>query len=90
MTKLELVKAISEKNGVEQKIVMNTIETMMEVMKDNMAAGNEIFLRGFGSFILKHRAQKTARNIKRQQTVIVPEHDIPFFKACPEFMARFK
>lgn len=90
MTKLELVKEICDRNGQEQKVVLNTIETFMEVMKDSMAEGNEVFLRGFGSFILKHRAQKTARNIKRQQTVIVPAHDIPYFKACPEFLARFK
>ena len=67
MTKLELIKEICKRTGVDNASVTNTIEAMMSVMKDTMSKGECIYLRGFGSFILKHRAQKTARNISKNQ-----------------------
>lgn len=85
MTKAELVKEIAGKTGIEANAVSTIVEAMMETVKENMAAGNEVFLRGFGSFTLKKRAAKTARNITKNTTMIVPEHNIPFFKPAPDF-----
>lgn len=84
MTKAELVKEIAAKTGIEANAVSAIVESLMETIKDNMAAGNEVFLRGFGSFTLKKRAEKTARNITKNTTIIVPAHNIPFFKPCPD------
>ena len=84
MTKAELVKEIAGKTGIESTAVSTIVEALMETVKDNMAAGNEVFLRGFGSFTLKKRAAKTARNITKNTTMIVPEHNIPFFKPAPD------
>lgn len=85
MTKAELVKQISKETGIENNVVMTVVESFMECVKADMSQGNEVFLRGFGSFILKKRAQKTARNITKNTSVIVPAHNIPFFKPSPEF-----
>ena len=90
MTKLELIKEICKRTGVDNASVTNTIEAMMSVMKDTMSKGEGIYLRGFGSFILKHRAQKTARNISKNQTIIVPAHDLPAFKPCKDFADMLK
>ena len=90
MTKLELIKEICKRTGVDNASVTNTIEAMMSVMKDTLSKGECIYLRGFGSFILKHRAQKTARNISKNQTIIVPAHDLPAFKPCKDFADMLK
>ena len=90
MTKLELIKEICKRTGVDNASVTNTIEAMMSVMKDTMSKGECIYLRGLGSFILKHRAQKTARNISKNQTIIVPAHDLPAFKPCKDFADMLK
>ena len=90
MTKLELIKEICNRTGVDTASATDTIEAMMSVMKDTMSKGECIYLRGFGSFILKHRAQKTARNISRNQTIIVPAHDLPAFKPCKDFAEMLK
>ncbi|MBP3689361.1 MAG: integration host factor subunit beta [Bacteroidaceae bacterium] len=86
MTKQELVRAISAETGIDQTTAMTAVEAFMEVTKKTMAEGENIYLRGFGTFNLKKRAQKTARNISKQETIIVPEHYIPAFKPCPEFL----
>ena len=83
MTKAELVKEVAGKTGIETSACSAIIEATMESIKENMAAGNEVFLRGFGSFTLKKRASKTARNITKNTTLIVPAHNIPFFKPAP-------
>ena len=62
----------------------------MVVIKDSMANGENVYLRGFGTFELKQRAEKTARNISKNTTIIVPAHAIPAFKPCPEFKAALK
>lgn len=90
MTKAEIVNEISIKTGIERVAVMAVIEEFMSTVKDNMAEGNEVFLRGFGSFIIKHRAEKTGRNITKNTAVVVPAHNIPAFKPCKEFMAMVK
>lgn len=86
MTKQELVRTIALETGVDQPAVLATVESFMNVVKNTMAEGENIYLRGFGTFNLKKRASKTARNISKKETIIVPEHYIPAFKPCPEFL----
>lgn len=69
---------------------MQVIEGMMETIKTSMINGEEVFLRGFGSFIIKHRAEKTARNISKNTTMIVPAHNIPAFKPAKSFVEKLK
>lgn len=90
MTKIELVREIASKTGLENKDVLVIVESLMETIKTSMAEGEEVFLRGFGSFIIKHRADKTARNISKNTTVIIPAHDIPSFRPAREFMEKLK
>lgn len=90
MTKAELVKQISDATGVEKSAAMAVVEAFMETVKDSISKGEAVYLRGFGTFDIKHRAAKAARNITRNTTIIVPEHDIPSFKPCKEFMANVK
>ena len=80
MTKAELVKAIAAQTGIEAVTVATVVEQMME----------NVYLRGFGSFILKHRAQKVARNIAKNTSITIPAHNIPAFKPSKEFMDKVK
>lgn len=90
MTKAELVRAVSMQTGVDQASVLASIEGMMSVIKETMQNKENVYLRGFGTFDLKHRAEKTARNISQKTTIIVPAHDIPHFKPCKEFLEALK
>ena len=90
MTKIELVREIASKTGLGTKEVMAIVESMIETIKTSMTNGEEVFMRGFGSFIIKRRAEKTARNISKNTTIIVPAHDIPAFKPAKEFMDQVK
>ena len=90
MTKADIVNEISQKTGIEKATVLATVEACMETVKDSLAGGNEVFLRGFGSFILKKRATKTARNISKKTTIIIPEHHIPAFKPAKVFLQSIK
>ena len=90
MTKADSVNEISQKTGIEKATVLATVEAFMETVKDSLAGGNEVFLRGFGSFILKKRATKTARNISKKTTIIIPEHHIPAFKPAKVFLQSIK
>ena len=85
MTKAEMVAEISNVTGVEKEKALKVIEAMMVVVKEKTADGEDIFLRGFGTFTTKTRAAKVARNILANTTVEVPEHKIPAFKASNEF-----
>ena len=86
MTKIEIVREIASKTGLPTKDVVVVVESLMNTIKTSMENGEEVFLRGFGSFIIKRRAEKTARNISKNITVIVPAHDIPAFRPAKEFM----
>ncbi|MBR1733226.1 MAG: HU family DNA-binding protein [Alloprevotella sp.] len=86
MTKAALVAEISEKTGLDKTSVLITVEAFMETVKDSLQKENNVYLRGFGSFIRKRRAQKTARNITRNTTIVIPAHDIPAFKPAKSFM----
>ena len=90
MTKADIVNEISQKTGIEKATVLATVDAFMETVKDSLAGGNEVFLRGFGSFILKKRATKTARNISKKTTIIIPEHHIPAFKPAKVFLQSIK
>lgn len=85
MTKADIVSEISKKTGIDKSTVLTTVEAFMGVVKDSLAGGNNVYLRGFGSFILKKRAPKTARNITKNTTIIIPEHFIPAFKPAKSF-----
>ena len=85
MTKADIVSEISKKTGIDKSTVLTTVEAFMGVLKDSLAGGNNVYLRGFGSFILKKRAPKTARNITKNTTIIIPEHYIPAFKPAKSF-----
>ena len=90
MTKAEIVTEIANKTGIEKKDVLNTIEAFMEVVKESLTNEENVYLRGFGSFIVKKRAQKTARNISKNTTIIIPEHNIPAFKPAKTFNISVK
>ena len=85
MTKADIVSEISKKTGIDKSTVLTTVEAFMGVVKDSLAGGNNVYLRGFGSFILKKRAPKTARNITKNTTIIIPAHYIPAFKPAKSF-----
>lgn len=91
MTKADLIREISQQTGIERAIVAQVIEGVMEGIKSSLiVGGEEVYLRGFGSFILKKRAAKTARNISRNTTIIVPEHTIPAFKPSKAFAEKVR
>ena len=90
MTKAEIVTEIANKTGIEKEDVLNTIEAFMEVVKESLTKEENVYLRGFGSFIVKKRAQKTARNISKNTTIIIPEHNIPAFKPAKTFNISVK
>ena len=88
MTKAELCKKISDQTGCDMQSISAIVESLMVSVKASLEKGENVYLRGFGSFILKRRAEKTARNISKNTTVIVPAHDIPAFKPAKEFMGQ--
>ena len=90
MTKADIVKEIASKTGIEKQTVLQVVEGMMESIKTSMINGEEVFLRGFGSFIIKHRAEKTARNITKNTTMVIPAHNIPAFKPAKSFVGMVK
>jgi len=90
MTKADIVSKISEETGVEKVAVLATVESFMETVKDSLSKGNNVYLRGFGSFIVKTRAEKTGRNISKNQSIIIPAHNIPAFKPAKTFVGKVK
>ncbi len=90
MTKADIVSEIAKTTGIEKLQVQTIVEAFMETVKDSMAANNNVYLRGFGSFIIKTRAEKVARNISKNTTITIPEHNIPAFKPAKSFAAKVK
>ena len=90
MTKAEIVAEISSKTGIEKVAVQATVEAFMDSLKNSMISGQNVYLRGFGSFIIKKRAEKTGRNISRNTTIIIPAHNIPSFKPAKTFVNKVK
>ena len=90
MTKADIVREIAKKTGIENATVLASVEAFMETVKESLAKEENVSLRGFGSFILKKRAAKTARNISKNTTLIIPEHNIPAFKPAKTFAEMIK
>ena len=90
MTKAELVSEISSRTGIDKQTVLAVVESFMVQVKGSLKEGEDVYLRGFGSFITKKRAAKTARNISKNTTIVIPEHFAPAFKPCKEFLELTK
>ena len=90
MTKAEVVNQIAHKTGIEKIAIMTIVEEFMNTVKGSLTDGENVYLRGFGSFIVRKRAEKTGRNISKNTTVIIPAHNIPAFKPAKSFMAEVK
>ena len=90
MTKADVIAEIAEKTGIEKGDVATSIEAFFKVVKDSMAEGNNIYVRGFGSFVNKKRARKVARNISKNASLIIEEHYIPGFKPAKIFIEQIR
>jgi DNA-binding protein HU-beta len=90
MTKADIVNEIAKSTGVEKIQVQAIVEAFMESVKGAMIKGDNVYLRGFGSFIIKKRATKVARNISKNTTITIPEHNIPAFKPAKSFSLEVK
>ncbi|MBP5675758.1 MAG: integration host factor subunit beta [Bacteroidales bacterium] len=90
MTKADIVNEVAKATGFEKTQILAVVEEFTSVVKGSLIAGEPVYLRGFGSFIIKHRAQKAARNITRKTTMTIPAHDIPAFKPAKSFVEAVK
>lgn len=90
MTKAEIVSNISDKLGMEKNEIQAVIESFMTEVKDSLVSNENVYLRGFGSFIVKRRAEKTGRNISKNTTIKIPAHNIPAFKPAKVFVEGVK
>ena len=86
MTKADIISQISEKLGIEKGDVQAIVESLMDEVKHSLESGENVYLRGFGSFIIKTRAEKTGRNISKNTTIKIPAHNIPAFKPAKVFV----
>ncbi|MCF8283467.1 MAG: integration host factor subunit beta [Sphingobacteriales bacterium] len=90
MTKAEIIAEIAAKTGIEKVDVQETVESFFKVIKGSLQEGENVYVRGFGSFIVKKRAKKTARNISKNTAIIIPEHYVPSFKPAKTFVEKVK
>ena len=90
MTKADIVSEIAKSTGVEKVQVQAIVDAFMDSIKTSLTNKNNVYLRGFGSFIVKKRAKKVARNISKNTTITIPEHNIPAFKPAKSFAAKVK
>ncbi len=90
MTKADIVTEISDQTGIEKVAVQATVEAFMHSVKNSLTSGQNVYLRGFGSFIIKERAEKTGRNISKNESIIIPAHNIPAFKPAKTFVEDVK
>lgn len=90
MTKADIINEISEKTGIDKADVQTTVEAFFSVVKNSMAEGDNIYVRGFGSFINKKRAKKIARNISKNTAIVIDEHFVPSFKPSKIFVDKIK
>lgn len=88
MTKAEIVNEIAKTTGIDKTSVLTVVEGLMSSIKDSLSHGENVYLRGFGTFQVKARAEKTARNISKNTTIVIPAHNIPFFKPSAEFKKK--
>ncbi|MFQ3214829.1 MAG: DNA-binding protein HU-beta [Marivirga sp.] len=90
MTKADVISEISEQTGIDKADVTATVEAFFTVVKDSMAEGENIYVRGFGSFVNKKRARKIARNISKNTAIVIEEHFVPSFKPSKVFVEKIK
>ncbi len=90
MTKADIINEIANETGVAKKDVTVVVESFMDAVKNNLLKKENVYLRGFGSFIIKHRATKTARNISKNTTIVIDAHDIPAFKPAKSFVEKMQ
>lgn len=90
MTKADIVADIAVETGLERNEALKAVESFMTTIKASLAKGQNVYLRGFGSFIVKERAEKTGRNISKNTTIIIPAHKIPSFKPAKTFVEEVK
>ena len=90
MTKAEIIEQIVSTTGISRKECSAVVEAFMDVVKKSLIEKENVYLRGFGSFVIKKRAQKTARNISKNTTIVIPEHNIPAFKPSKVFVGEVK
>ena len=90
MTKADIVNEIAKNTGIDKATVLTTVEAFMETVKDSLAKNENVYLRGFGSFVIKQRAEKTASKISKNTTIIIPAHNIPSFKPAKTFVSVVK
>ena len=90
MTKADIVSEIAKKTGVEKTQIQTIVEAFMDEVKESLVKEENVYLRGFGSFIIKKRAEKVARNISKNTTITIPAHNIPAFKPAKSFTAKIK
>lgn len=90
MTKADIVNEIAKSTGLDKNEILKTVEAFMDVVKESLSKNENVYLRGFGSFIVKKRAEKTARNISKNTTIIIPAHNIPSFKPAKTFISSVK
>ena len=90
MTKAEIVNEVAKATGIEKVTVQTVVEAFMESVKGSIKRNDPVYLRGFGSFIIKERAEKTARNISKKETIIIPKRRIPAFKPSKKFSVNVK
>ena len=90
MTKAEIIEQIVSTTGISRKECSAVVEAFMDVVKKSLIEKENVYLRGFGSFIVKHRAAKTARNIKKNTTITIDAHDLPGFKPAKSFAEQMK
>lgn len=90
MTKADVISEIADKTGIDKADVSATVEAFFQVVKNSMSDGNNIYVRGFGSFVNKKRARKIARNISKNTAIVIDEHYIPSFKPSKVFVEKIK
>ena len=90
MTTADIVSEVAKSTGVEKVLVQALVEAVLDSIKTSLTNKNNVYLRGFGSFIVKKRAKKVARNISKNTTITIPEHNIPAFKPAKSFAAKVK
>lgn len=88
MTKAELVSKIAKNTGIEKQLIVSVVESFMDNIKESMEEGDNVYLRGFGSFVVKHRVEKKARNISKNTTITIPARNIPAFKPAKSFVEQ--
>ena len=90
MTKADIVSEIAKQTGVEKNQIQTIVEAFMDQVKESLKKEENVYLRGFGSFIIKKRAEKVARNISKNTTITIPAHNIPAFKPAKSFASKIK